>query len=258
MTPPFDILALTHGGPLTNLKVFFVWLIRLNQLVDLALVGDILWLVAYAAAVWKGFKQRTYCIPFVAVCLNVTWEAINVVMGLQDTNGHLREIVQDGWLVLDVVILGQLAWYGKEQQVIPMIQQVFYQLLAAALVMALLGQHGFMEYFPIDVSKGAVGEAFLINLVMSILFVFFILLRPDMRGISLVVGWTKMLGTVLVGIGNMLRIIEQGMNPFAPGQVFLAYLIGFIFVFDVWYVMLIYQSRKRQFRHDMAVASAVA
>ena len=42
--------------------------------IGLATLGDVLWLVAYALILWKGFKDRTYGVPFLAICLNFTWE----------------------------------------------------------------------------------------------------------------------------------------------------------------------------------------
>ena len=39
----------------------------------------IFWCVAYIECIRIGFKQKTYCMPFFAICMNFGWETLSLI-----------------------------------------------------------------------------------------------------------------------------------------------------------------------------------
>ena len=173
--------------------------------VALATLGDVLWLVAYALILIKGFKDRTYGIPLVAICLNFTWEFWFAVV--EPPASRIAHITHFLWLLLDIAIVYQLVRWGRKEQTIPEIKKYFDPVLAVTMLLALIGQvtlnrqlaHNTM--FP-D-AEGS-GIAWLINFVMGVLFIFLYFGRRDLRGLSYGGAWAMMIGTLLVALGNVL------------------------------------------------------
>lgn len=215
---PYRLVQVSGGVP--------VWLGVLN------IIGDVLWIVAYILIIRQGFKDRTYGIPMLCIALNFTWEFIYAVDFPFPLD--LIEILRWVWLLCDVVIVYQLFRYGRDSQTIPLIKQFFYPVCIAMFVSAYLGQLAF--HYSFRDSYGA-HNAYMINLVMSILFVFMYFGRPAGRGLSVGAAWAKMLGTGLLSAGNLLTIEHWLANSF------MVYLYVTIFIFDVIYLALLYRRR---------------
>ena len=60
----FPIYQLDQGQPFDLLAPYNL----------LGAIGYALWLVAYVLVIRKGFKDKTYAIPLIPICLNFTWE----------------------------------------------------------------------------------------------------------------------------------------------------------------------------------------
>jgi hypothetical protein len=215
---PYRLVQLSGGVP--------VWLGVVN------IIGDLLWLVAYILIIRQGFKDRTYGIPMLCVALNFTWEFIYAVDFPFPVN--FIEILRWAWLLCDVVIVYQLFRYGRGSQKIPPLKQYFYAICGLMFVSAYLGQLSFHYTFR---DKWGVSDAYMINLVMSILFVFMYFSRPSGQGLSLGAAWAKMLGTGILSAGSMYMIKDWLSNSF------MVYLYVTIFVFDVTYLALLYRTR---------------
>jgi len=215
---PYRLVQLSGGVP--------VWLGVVN------ILGDLLWLVAYILIIRQGFKDRTYGVPMLCIALNFTWEFIYAVDFPFPV--HLVEILRWAWLLCDVVIVYQLFRYGRDHQNIPPIKQYFYPFCVAMFVSAYLGQLSFHYTFG---DKWGVHDAYMINLVMSILFVFMYFGRTRGQGLSLGAAWAKMLGTGILSAGSMFMIKDWLRNSF------MVYLYLTIFIFDVVYLALLYRTR---------------
>lgn len=216
---PYRLVQLSGGIP--------VWLGVLN------ILGDVLWIVAYLLIIRQGFKDRTYGIPMLCIALNFTWEFIYAIDFPFPV--HLIEILRWVWLLCDVVIVYQLFRYGRESQTIPLIKQFFYPICIAMFVSTFLGQLAFHYSFR---DSYGVQDAYMINLVMSILFVFLYFGRPDGRGLSVGAAWAKMLGTGILSAGSIFMIKHWLANSF------MVYLYVTIFIFDVTYLALLYRNRS--------------
>jgi hypothetical protein len=228
---PFSLVfRLQQGGSFRIDSPYFI----------VGVVGLAFWFVAYVLVVWQGFHQKTYGIPFLAICLNVTWEFMASFIW-----NHPVEIPVLMWLdragfLVDLVIVYTLLRFGRQRQVIPQVQRYYYWIFAGTIPLAGFGQWTFTQtyYDPL----GNI-DAFMINLVMSVLFIFMFFARSDASGPAFVVAWAKMIGTACTSIMCFywLPIIHPAMHDFA----LLEFLYVSIFLFDAIYVGVLWGTRRR-------------
>lgn len=202
-------------------------------------IGCALWAAAYYFVIVTGFKQKTYGIPLAAICMNITWELLSVFFWVavrEEPAFHYSDIV---WLCMDLVIISQLLFFGRDQQTIPQIRQHFYWVVGGTLILAFLGQYTFPKtYYDPD---GFV-LAFIINMGMSILFVFMFVARPDLRGLSYAVAWLKMLGTACESF--MCVWWMPAKHPEISNFSFFYFLYLTTFLFDCIYIAQLTAARR--------------
>jgi hypothetical protein len=183
--------------------------------------------------------------------MNITWEILSVFFWEAVRRlpaFHYADIV---WLCLDVVIIWQLLRYGKEQQTTRELRDYFYPVVAGTLILAFWGQYTFpMTYRDED---GFV-LAFMINMGMSILFVFMFLARPDLRGLSYSVAWLKMLGTLAESV--MCVKWMPAKHPEITNFGFFYFLYITTFLFDCIYIGQLASVRRRAVQPQASLVSA--
>src|ERR1700681_3759665 len=79
----------------------------------LTIVSGICWTVVYIDGIRLGIKERTYAIPFYALALNVSWELLQTIYGLQAAL-RVQTIINAVWLSLDALILFTFFKYGRK------------------------------------------------------------------------------------------------------------------------------------------------
>jgi hypothetical protein len=209
-------------------------------------VGCVLWGIAYYLVIVTCFKQKTYGIPLAAICMNITWELLSVFFWVavqQEPAFHYSDIA---WLCMDVVIIGQLFYYGRKEQTIPQIRKHFNFVVIGSLVLAFWGQYTFPHTYS---DPDGFVLAFMINMGMSICFVFMFFARPDLRGLSYPVAWLKMLGTLAESI--MCTMWMPAKHPEIQNFSFFYFLYFTTWIFDCIYIILLADARKK-----LAVAPA--
>jgi hypothetical protein len=207
-----------------------------NPLFLAGVVGSALWTVAYVVFAREGMRERIYALPLLAICLNFTWEAIAVF--LIDNPIAVWRWLEWSWLAVDLILLEQLFRYGRAAAPVAELRERFNWVVVGTLVLAFVGQYTFIEYFN-DV-LGFI-TAFVINLIMSVAFVFMYFLRPDQRGLSYAGAWLKMLGTLGTSIGCYALIPAMRCET-GPAH-FMTFLYVSIFAFDLLYVALLTKAR---------------
>jgi hypothetical protein len=201
----------------------------------LALAGGIFWLIAYVLMIRKGFQDSSYGIPLLAIMLNFTWEIIyTTIYAPSDRAEMWMRLI---WLIADVPNVWLLVRFGRANQKIPYIRTHYYVVLGATFVLCFVGH---LCYRDVGAYMGGTQSAYIINYVMSVLFVFLYFDRPDAKGLSYGGAWTKMLGTACISLAN---IPLWPQDPHAP-RFFLYYLFAACFVFDVFYIFLLRQARQ--------------
>ena len=197
-----------------------------------AVLADLLWMLAYIFTIRAGFRDHACGFPLLAVCLNVSWEFLYSLVFRPQSK--LRMTLTLIWLALDLIILTQLLRWGAVDQ-LPLIRAHFIPVVVGTLFLAIIG-HVTFHYTYHD--RDGHGAAFAINLIMSVLFVFLLLQRPDLRGLSYATAWLKMIGTLILSALNTMVMYKE---PRRYG--FYLFLFVAIFGFDVLYIYLFSQVR---------------
>jgi hypothetical protein len=190
------------------------------------LAGGIFWILTYVFIISKGFKDKTYGMPLIALCANISWEFIFSFI-FPHTPPQL--FINYLWFGLDILIVIQFLKYGKNE----------FSNLSSSKLYTLFTFLIVSEFGIILISSITIGEfkgvysAFGQNLLMSILFIMMLFKRNSLRGQSIYIAIFKMLGTGLTSLHYYLY------EPITQSSFILPSLFVSIFVFDIVYIYLI-------------------
>jgi hypothetical protein len=160
----------------------------------LLLSPGVFWTITYVLIIRQGLRDRTYGMPLVALCANISWEFIFSVV--RPPTSVVAQTVYVVWFCFDVVIAYTAVRYGpREFPGLP--RPVFYLGFAATLGLGYAGTDLFSREFD---SGGPGLAAFASNLMMSGLFLSMLLGRRDLRGQSLWIAAAKFLGTLFASL----------------------------------------------------------
>jgi hypothetical protein len=219
------------------------------QLFGFFLVGlsGLAWTIVYVYLIKDGFKDQSCGMPLFALALNMAWELLHTILGLQDSVIGIQTWVNLIWCLFDVAIVVCYFKFGKEEFKKYANTKYFIPWSILVFFMAFILQYAFHIEFGITNSKnfelfkaffkpnlGAWYAAFLQNLIMSVLFIQMLLQRKNTKGQSLIVAVAKWVGTlaptILFGV-----ILENN----------LVLVIGlFCSVFDLIYIWLLFNYKK--------------
>ncbi len=194
--------------------------------------GGIFWILTYIFIISKGFKDKTYGMPLIALCANISWEFIFSFI-FPHTPPQL--FINYLWFGLDIIIVFQFLKYSKNE-FLNLTSTKLYSIFILLLV---------SEFSIILVSSFTTGEfkgvysAFGQNLAMSILFIIMLFKRKSLRGQSIYIAVFKMLGTGLTSLHYYLY------EPITHSSFILPSLYVLIFTFDIVYIFLIMKFYKR-------------
>jgi hypothetical protein len=193
----------------------------------LTLISGVSWTIVYLAIIYRGFKDRTYGMPFFALALNITWEFLFSFLFGGELS--LQLVINIAWFFFDVVILYTYFRFGREEFPESVDSKWFVPWSVWILAVGFITQYFTVLEFP--GLPGAMYSAFVINLVMSILFIGMLVRRDSVEGQSMGVAVFKWLGTAAPTI---LFYLVSGSN--------LVLVLGIlIFVFDLIYIAMLYQ-----------------
>jgi len=195
----------------------------------------IFWSVAYIECIRIGFKQRTYCMPLLAICMNFCWETLSFVdYIIHDGENAFSLLIYGAWMFLDLGIIVTFILYHKEEA------QKFAKGFArttieryAIAVFALVAGVILAMYFLIPTWKGYF--SFTDNLIMSALFILMLYQRKGTRGQSISIAMTKCIGTLCA---TMTVLLSCSYDLAIMGLV--------CFILDIAYIILVYRTRQRE------------
>src|SRR3972149_4496074 len=126
--------------------------------------GGLFWSLTYILIIRRGFKDKTYGMPLVALCANISWEAI---FSFIHPHSPPQLYINYIWFFLDVLIVLQFLKFGISE--FPKFSNkrfytVFLLALVTAFLLVLFITYEFNDW------QGAY-SAFGQNLLMSILFI---------------------------------------------------------------------------------------
>ncbi|GAB3682136.1 hypothetical protein GCM10027589_52020 [Actinocorallia lasiicapitis] len=192
----------------------------------LALASGLLWTATYVLIILVGFRERTYGMPIVALGANLSWEFIFSFVRPHD---GMQLYIDYLWLALDAVILVTVVRFGPgEFKWLP--RWAFLPGLAATLAITYLGVDAVSRQFDQGLATFA---AFGQNLLMSGLFLSFLMVRRSLRGQSVAIAVCKGLGTVCASGASWIWLADE---PERHGPV-LPYLFVTIALVDLLYIV---------------------
>ena len=195
-------------------------------------VGCFGWVVAYVAIVRNALRNQFLEIPAGAVVANIAWE---FVWGFLYPNslGRFFSWGYRIWFFFDLAIVYLLFRFGDRQIDLPDLKAVFRPACVFGIAAWALGIYFFVgEGY--DTGYGAI-SGYILNTMMSALYVVVILRHGHLHDFSLVVAWSKMLGTALLTVFNF---VVQAGNPY------LLLLCLLTLALDLLYIGLFYAIRS--------------
>lgn len=199
----------------------------------LMIIGGLFWSVTYILIIRRGFIDKTYGMPLAALCANISWGGIfSFIYPHSPPQLYINYI----WFLIDVFILMQFLKYGGSE-FLSLSKKKFIAMILFALATCFGLVFSITREF--NDWQGAYA-AFGQNLMMSVLFIVMLFNRNDLRGQSIFIALFKMLGTAISSLAFYLY------QPISHGSFILPFLFISIFVYDLIYVILIYQKSREQ------------
>jgi hypothetical protein len=207
-------------------------------------LGCVGWVIAYIGVALMLRRRKFVEIPAGAVAANIAWEFVwGFIYG--SSMGKLFTVGYALWCMQDLYITYSVFKYGYKQVDNDGLQRWFKPVFVFGIV-----AWGIAIYYFIgdgyDTGYGAI-SGYILNVMMSALYIT-LLLRHDPHDFSRVVGWSKMLGTLLLSVFN---VMVKGDN------LFLMSLCAITLALDLAYLALLYARRKGS-APATSVAGAVA
>lgn len=226
-----------------------------------ALGSGVFWLIAYILIIYRGFKDRSFGMPVVALIGNLSWE---LIFGLGIESGCAASwsscpasIIQARnfiWLLFDFAILYTVLKFGR-RYFTGFLQKWFTPIVLGGIVVAffliwaivaefwVVNNWGVVvngqvpQFLPLRMQGGSYYTGFGLNFMMSILFVFMMYRRDSVDGQSVYIALSKWLGSV-AAFGFMLA------DDISSRVVFVLYAV--VFVFDLFYTWQVYRKCREQ------------
>jgi hypothetical protein len=207
----------------------------------LTVVSGICWTVVYVDGLRVSVRDKSYAIPFYALALNISWELLRTIFGLQ-SGVSVQTIINAVWFAFDAGILYTYFKYGRKY--FPRnLPGGFIGWSLLGLATALGVEYAFVKEFGVAIGAGY--SAFLQNLLMSILFINMFARRGGSEGQSLLIAVSKWIGTLAPTI--LFGILGEGGFP--KGSFLILVLGIFCSVFDLIYI--------RMFRNNVLQAASL-
>jgi hypothetical protein len=186
----------------------------------LKVTSGIFWSLVYVCILIRGYRDKTYGMPMIALCANISWEFI---FSFVFPHAIPQIYVNIVWFSLDFLILVQFIKYGKNEY-----QTMFRSGLLATLIISFLIVLSITIEFKDWFGKYA---AFSQNLLMSIMFIIMLKKRDNIQGQSLYIAIFKMAGTLCASI--LFAIYYPSL--------LIIMISALTFGFDCIYTIMLYQ-----------------
>lgn len=195
-------------------------------------VGCFLWVIAYGILIRNIIKFKRLEMPTIAGCGNFAWEFMYSWLIITDM-GALMLWGYRAWFFLDIFIWAMLLKYGREDTFLPPLRRFFTPYaIVLTVVWGLL--YWFMKEVGYETSIGAV-SAYLLNTVISVLYVVNFYRVRDREHYSLAIAWLKFIGTGLISVFMVMHY---------PDHHFIHILAAIIAIYDAWYVVALRAHRR--------------
>jgi len=213
------------------------------------------WVPAYILIIKHGLKEKTYGMPLIALCGNITWEFLystGVFPACSVTWADCPMWLMRGGnaaaFTLDIVILYTILRYGRSKFTQPLMVKYFYPIVAFGLLTAAgliysvetdffrpnPGVPGYGDFMELGLFSG-VYTGYALALEMGLLFIAMFYARKGLEGQSFYIA----LG---MAVGNFTAYL---LNIFTHTTNLTVHILFFSAAVANWtYVVLVYQRAK--------------
>lgn len=167
--------------------------------------GALFWIINYIFIIRSIIKNKFVEMPAGVLCANFAWEVLwswvfVINMGLAIRLGYIA------WFFLDVFIVWGFYKYGYKQvsaSPVPYYKLLFtFGIIAWTVILFFFIRQG------IDNPIGA-NSAYVINILISLLYILMFLRLEDKSVLSFTTAWTKWIGTGLISLMCIIRWPEN-------------------------------------------------
>ncbi|GHO96332.1 hypothetical protein KSF_063800 [Reticulibacter mediterranei] len=196
----------------------------------LMLGSGLFWTITYILIIRRSILDRTYGMPLAALCANISWEFI---FSFILPSSSIQRIVNIIWFVLDAGILVCFLRYGRNEFA-NLSKWIFFTTFGLTLATSF----GAVLLVTLEFHDSGAYSAFGQNLMMSALFILMLYRRGSLRGQSIAIAVTKLLGTALASLAFFLY------TTISHNSVLLPFLYVSILVYDMIYVAMVYKQQR--------------
>ncbi|MBV8886336.1 MAG: hypothetical protein JO235_20410 [Chroococcidiopsidaceae cyanobacterium CP_BM_RX_35] len=198
----------------------------------LAILSGIFWTITYILIIRRATQDQIIGMPMVAPCMNIAWEFIfSFVFPSSKPQLYINYI----WFFIDLIIVIQYLKLNQSEFMRHLPKQFFYPTFFSVLIVSFFNM--LFATYEFGIVKGSYYTAFEDNLIMSMLFTHMLLSRNNVKGQSIYIAITKMIGTACASI--------VGFSLF-PSSPLLNFLYLAILIFDGVYTVLLYRELREQ------------
>lgn len=192
----------------------------------LKLGSGFFWTITYILIIRRGYLDKRYGMPMLALCANISWEFIfSFVLPHNPPQLYIDYV----WLFFDLFIAWHYLKFGRKNfdPNIPvwLFWPVFLFSLAASFAAILCITYEFSDWHGVYAAFGQ-------NLLMSALFVQMLWRRNNADGQSVYIALCKLIGTAIPSVYFYLLF---------PSSPLLIYLFIIIFLLDAVYLVQLYR-----------------
>lgn len=200
----------------------------------LAATFNVMWLILYALVIRRGFQEKSFGIPVVALMFNLSWDITGAFIYPNPAPQNYFDAV---YVVIDLIILYQVLRFWRTELPLFVSQpKVFYVWLAVIFALSMgLTLTFIVEFNDIPTTR----SAFIDTLICSALFIGMFYGRPGLRGQSWLIAMCKVIGT-----GSILVLMNIHPWPGTENSALLPMLYIAIFSLDAIYALLVYQRSR--------------
>jgi len=195
-------------------------------------LGCLLWVFTYIIVI-RGIKKNDFIdIPLIAVTANIAWEFLWSFVFITDM-GSLYMWGYRSWFFLDCFIVFGLFRDGYKQIGIAALRDKSKVIIAFGIACWVIILYYYIKNYDFPVSHNGVYSGYIINVMMSALYIPMLLRLGDSQQFSKWAGWLKGVGTLLI-TGFCLLKYNDG---------FLLSMCGVTALLDAIYIYLIMRNK---------------
>jgi hypothetical protein len=170
-------------------------------------LGCFLWIVVYYFTIRNIIRKQFIEVPFITVCGNIAWEFLWSWVFIT----NMGSIFQWGyrvWFFMDCFIVYGLFRYGYKQITIPSLSKKATQIIVFGILAWAVVLYFYIKNYDAPLSKMGAYSGFILNVLISALYIPQFLRLNNRSLFSLPVAWCKGIGTLLISVFCFLHFSD--------------------------------------------------